>query len=179
MSVSLLQPYFFMSKTKSYAQILIGSRLFLTAMAIHLSLRVAPPDLQQGGNSRISYVHVPAARMSIVIYIATAINSSLFPLTKHPLFLLVLCHNAYSGTSTTFFYKNNLQADDFPTLTTNSPTTSLAYQSSKHRKSNFGNLTINGFKKKRKVDWNWKEQTGRHAFNLLARIWEMHLSRVL
>ena len=74
-----------MSKTKSYAQILIGSRLFLTAMAIHLSLRVAPPDLQQGGNSRISYVHVPAARMSIVIYIATAINSSLFPLTKHPL----------------------------------------------------------------------------------------------
>ena len=59
MSVSLLQPYFFMSKTKSYAQILIGSRLFLTAMAIHLSLRVAPPDLQQGGNSRISYVHVP------------------------------------------------------------------------------------------------------------------------
>ena len=77
MSVSLLQPYFFMSKTKSYAQILIGSRLFLTAMAIHLSLLVAPPDLQQGGNSRISYVHVPAARMSIVIYIAT----------KHPLFL--------------------------------------------------------------------------------------------
>lgn len=55
MSVSLLQPYFFMSKTKSYAQILIGSRLFLTAMAIHLSLRVAPPDLQQGGNSRIWY----------------------------------------------------------------------------------------------------------------------------
>jgi ABC-type transport system involved in cytochrome c biogenesis permease subunit len=35
-------------------------------MAIHLSLRVAPPDLQQGGNFRISYVHVPAARMSIV-----------------------------------------------------------------------------------------------------------------
>lgn len=26
----------------------------------------------------------------------------------------------------------NLQADEFPTLTTNSPTTSLAYQSSKH-----------------------------------------------
>jgi ABC-type transport system involved in cytochrome c biogenesis permease subunit len=141
MSVSLLQPYFFMSKTKSYAQILIGSWLFLTAMAIYLSLWVAPPDFQQGGNSRILYVHVPVAWMSIVIYIATAINSSLFPLTKHPLFLLVLCHNAYSGTSTTFFYKNNLQADDFPTLTTNSPTTSLAYQSSKHRKSNFGNLT--------------------------------------
>lgn len=87
MSLSLLQPSFFMSKTRSYAKILIGSRLFLTAMAIHLSLRVAPPDLQQGYNSRIPYVHVPAARMSIVVYIATAINSFLFPLTKHPLFL--------------------------------------------------------------------------------------------
>ncbi|XBJ05244.1 hypothetical protein VPH35_024067 [Triticum aestivum] len=84
MSVLLLQPYFFMSKTKSYAQILIGSRLFLTAMAIHLSLRVAPPDLQQGGNSPI--------------------NSSLFPLTKHPLFL------RSSGTST--------EIGDFSTLFT-------------------------------------------------------------
>uniref|UniRef100_A0A6N2K8U8 Cytochrome c assembly protein domain-containing protein n=1 Tax=Salix viminalis TaxID=40686 RepID=A0A6N2K8U8_SALVM len=56
--------------TRSYSQILIGSRLFLTAMAIHLSLRVAPLDLQQGGNSRIPYVHVPAARMSILVYIA-------------------------------------------------------------------------------------------------------------
>ncbi|KAF4357855.1 hypothetical protein G4B88_003589 [Cannabis sativa] len=73
--------------TRSYAQIIIGSRLFLTAMAIHLSLRVAPLDLQQGGNSRIPYVHVPAARMSILVYIATAINTLFFLLTKHPLFL--------------------------------------------------------------------------------------------
>ncbi|KAH7511444.1 hypothetical protein FEM48_ZijujUnG0012000 [Ziziphus jujuba var. spinosa] len=57
------------------------------AMAIHLSLRVAPLDLQQGGNSRIPYVHVPAARMSILVYIATAINTFFFLLTKHPLFL--------------------------------------------------------------------------------------------
>ncbi|KAK7325726.1 hypothetical protein VNO80_33995 [Phaseolus coccineus] len=87
MSLSLLQPSFLMSKTRSYALILIGSRLFLTAMAIHLSLRVAPLDLQQGGNSRILYVHVPAARMSILVYIATAINTFLFLLTKHPLSL--------------------------------------------------------------------------------------------
>nr|UGV21726.1 cytochrome c biogenesis C [Cucumis melo subsp. agrestis] len=87
MSLSLLQPSFLMSKTRSYAQIIIGSRLFLTAMAIHLSLRVAPLDLQQGGNSRILYVHVPAARMSILVYIATAINTFFFLLTKHPLFL--------------------------------------------------------------------------------------------
>lgn len=39
------------------------------------------------GNSCISYVHVPVVHMSIVIYIATTINSSLFPLTKYPLLL--------------------------------------------------------------------------------------------
>ena len=66
---SLQFPYsFLMSKTRSYARIFIGSRLFLTAMAIHLSVRVATLDLQQGGNSRIPYVHVPAARMSILVY---------------------------------------------------------------------------------------------------------------
>ncbi|KAK8701399.1 hypothetical protein V6N13_019786 [Hibiscus sabdariffa] len=41
----------------------IDQALFSDAMAIYLSLRVAPLDLQQGGNSRIPYVHVPAARM--------------------------------------------------------------------------------------------------------------------
>nr|AEM46207.1 cytochrome c biogenesis C [Silene noctiflora]AJP34450.1 cytochrome c biogenesis C [Silene noctiflora] len=76
-----------MSKTKSYAQILIGSCFFLTAMAIHLSLWVAPIDFQQGTNSRILYVHVPVARMSLLLYIVTAINTFAFLLTKHPLFL--------------------------------------------------------------------------------------------
>ncbi|KAI3840549.1 hypothetical protein MKX03_007430 [Papaver bracteatum] len=87
MSLSLLQPSLFMSKTRSYAYILIGFQLFLPAMAIHLSLRAAPPDLQQGGNSHILYVHVHAAWMSILIYLVTTINSSFFLLTKHPLFL--------------------------------------------------------------------------------------------
>ncbi|KAL2931307.1 putative cytochrome c biosynthesis ccmC-like mitochondrial protein, partial [Bienertia sinuspersici] len=93
MSILLLQPYFLMSKTRNYAKIIIGSWLFLTAMAIHLSLWVAPLDFQQGGNSRILYVHVPVARMIILVYIVTTINTFLFLLTKHPLFL----HS--SGTS--------------------------------------------------------------------------------
>ena len=92
----------FMSKTRSYAQILIGSRLFLTAMAIHLSLRVAPLDLQQSGNYRILYVHVPAARMSIIVYIATAINTFLFLLKKHPLSL----RSSGTGTEMGCFFVN-------------------------------------------------------------------------
>nr|WRW54045.1 cytochrome c biogenesis C [Mesembryanthemum crystallinum] len=85
--MSFLQPSSFMSKSRSYAQLLIFSWLFLTAMALHLSLWVAPLDLQQGGNSRILYVHVPVARMSILVYLMTAINTFFFLLTKHPLFL--------------------------------------------------------------------------------------------
>nr|UYC28277.1 cytochrome c maturase subunit C [Christisonia kwangtungensis] len=92
-----------MSKTRSYAQILIGSRLFLTAMAIHLSLRVAPLDLQQGGNSRIPYVHVPAARMSILVYITTALNTFFFLLTKHPLFLRSSGTGTEMGAFSTLF----------------------------------------------------------------------------
>eukprot|EP01018_Ginkgo_biloba_P014388 Gb_41724 [translate_table: standard] len=74
-----------MLKTKSYAQIPIGFWRFLTAMAIHSSIRVAPSD-SQGENYRIIYVHVPVARMSIPVHIAATINSFPFPLTKHPLF---------------------------------------------------------------------------------------------
>jgi len=94
MFVSLLQPSFFMSKTRSYAQILIGFWWFLTAMAIYLSIWVAPSDFQQGENYRIIYVHVPAAWMSILVYIAVAISSLLFLLKKHPLF------PRFSGTGT-------------------------------------------------------------------------------
>jgi heme exporter protein CcmC len=103
MSIFLLQPSFLMSKTKSYAQILIGSWLFLTAMAIHLSIWVAPLDLQQGGNSRILYVHVPVARMSILVYIVTAINTFLFLLTKHPLFLRSSGTGTEMGAFSTLF----------------------------------------------------------------------------
>ncbi|MCL7043768.1 hypothetical protein MKW94_002211 [Papaver nudicaule] len=92
-----------MSKTRSYAYILIGFQLFLTAMAIHLSLRVATPDLQQGGNSRILYVHVPAAWMSILVYLVMAINSFFFLLTKHPLFLRSSGTGTEIGAFSTFF----------------------------------------------------------------------------
>ncbi|KAI3842465.1 hypothetical protein MKX03_035072 [Papaver bracteatum] len=103
MSLSLLQPSFFMSNTRSCTYILIGFQLFLTAMAIHLSLRVAPPNLQQGGNSRILYVHVHAAWMSILVYLMMAINSSFFLLTKHPLFLRSSGTGTEICTFSTFF----------------------------------------------------------------------------
>nr|YP_008964110.1 cytochrome c biogenesis C [Ajuga reptans]AHA84968.1 cytochrome c biogenesis C [Ajuga reptans] len=92
-----------MSKTGSYARLIIGSWLFLTAMAIHLSLLVAPLDLQQGGNSRIPHVHVPVARMSILVYLATAVSAFAFLLTKHPLFLRSSGTGTEMGALSTLF----------------------------------------------------------------------------
>jgi len=69
-----------------YVQIIIGFRWFLTEMAIYPSIWVAPSDFQQGENSRIIYVHVPTAQMSLLIYIVMAISSVLFLLAKHLLF---------------------------------------------------------------------------------------------
>nr|YP_009227141.1 cytochrome c biogenesis C [Welwitschia mirabilis]AMA20996.1 cytochrome c biogenesis C [Welwitschia mirabilis]QXE44334.1 cytochrome c biogenesis C [Welwitschia mirabilis] len=88
------QPSVFMYSTFRYAQILMGFWGFNTAMAIMWNIWVAPSDFQQGENSRIIYVHVPAAWMSILEYIAAAIGSFLFLYTKHPLF------PRFSGTST-------------------------------------------------------------------------------
>uniref|UniRef100_UPI0030FEAE1D cytochrome c biogenesis C n=1 Tax=Cyathodium cavernarum TaxID=351593 RepID=UPI0030FEAE1D len=103
MYVPLLRPFLSMCCSLRYAQILIGCCRFLTAMAIYLSIWVAPSDFQQGENYRIIYVHVPAARMSLLIYIAMAISSVLFLLTKHPLFQLFSKTAAKIGALFTLF----------------------------------------------------------------------------
>nr|QIA60398.1 cytochrome c biogenesis C [Heteroscyphus zollingeri] len=103
MYVPLLRPFLFMCRSFRYAQILIGFCWFLTAIAIYLSIWVAPSDFQQGENYRIIYVHVPAAWMSLLIYIAMAISSVLFLLTKHPLFQLFPKTGAKIGASFTLF----------------------------------------------------------------------------
>jgi heme exporter protein CcmC len=103
MYFELLRPYFLMLCSFRYAQIIIGFCWFLTAMAIYLSIWVAPSDFQQGENSRIIYVHVPAAWMSLLIYIAMAISSVLFLLTKHPLFQLFSKTSAKIGALFTLF----------------------------------------------------------------------------
>nr|QIA60649.1 cytochrome c biogenesis C [Metacalypogeia alternifolia] len=103
MYVPLLRPFLFMCCSSRYAQILIGFCWFLTAIAIYLSIWVAPSDFQQGENYRIIYVHVPAAWMSLLIYIAMAISSVSFLLTKHPLFQLFSKTGAKIGASFTWF----------------------------------------------------------------------------
>lgn len=44
----------------------------LLAIGLYLALFVAPPDYQQGESVRIMYIHVPAAWMSMFIYVVMA-----------------------------------------------------------------------------------------------------------
>nr|YP_009047298.1 cytochrome c biogenesis C [Ptychomnion cygnisetum]AGN74050.1 cytochrome c biogenesis C [Ptychomnion cygnisetum]AHI15989.1 cytochrome c biogenesis C [Ptychomnion cygnisetum] len=103
MYFEILRPSLIMSCSFRYARILIGFYWFLAAMAIYSSIWVAPSDFQQGENYRIIYVHVPAAWMSLSIYIAMAISSVLFLLTKHPFFRLFSKSGAKIGALFTSF----------------------------------------------------------------------------
>jgi heme exporter protein C len=49
-----------------------GLTAVLLAAAVYLGLFVAPPDYQQGETVRIMFVHVPAAWMSMFIYVTMA-----------------------------------------------------------------------------------------------------------
>lgn len=93
-------PSFWMKTTTCfYAQMLVF-RVLSTAMAIHDSLRVAPIDLAQGGNARLPYVHVPAARISLIVYIATAKPTFWFLFSKHQMLL----RYSVTGTEMGAFY---------------------------------------------------------------------------
>lgn len=49
-----------------------GLTALLLAAGLYLSLFVAPPDYQQGESVRIMFIHVPAAWMSMFIYVVMA-----------------------------------------------------------------------------------------------------------
>jgi heme exporter protein C len=47
------------------------------ALGLYLGLWVAPPDYQQGDSFRIMYVHVPAAWMSLFVYVFMAVSGGI------------------------------------------------------------------------------------------------------
>jgi heme exporter protein C len=51
---------------------LAGITALLLALGLYLGLFVAPPDYQQGESVRIMFIHVPAAWMSLFIYVVMA-----------------------------------------------------------------------------------------------------------
>nr|AIG54113.1 cytochrome c biogenesis C [Viscum crassulae] len=89
------RPAYVMSPSASSVTALLALVLIGTPACLMTGLLGAPLDLQQGELARLPYVHVPAARISLGVYCATASSVVLLVVTKHPLVLL----SARSGTA--------------------------------------------------------------------------------
>jgi heme exporter protein C len=65
-------PKYFYDLSGTLIPWLAGVTLLLLGTGLYLGLFVAPPDYQQGESVRIIYIHVPAAWMSMFVYMVMA-----------------------------------------------------------------------------------------------------------
>lgn len=76
--------------------------LFLMLAALYLGMVKAPPDYQQGESYRIIYIHVPAAWMSMFIYVVMAVAGGIGLIWKMKLADVIAASSAPIGASFTF-----------------------------------------------------------------------------
>ena len=76
--------------------------LMLLAYGLYAGLYLAPTDYQQGDSYRIIYVHVPAAWMSLFIYVVMAIAGAISLIWRMKIADVVLISSAPIGASFTF-----------------------------------------------------------------------------
>jgi len=76
--------------------------LLLLATGLYGGLIEAPPDYQQGESYRIMFVHVPAAWMSLFIYVVMAVCGAIIIIWRMKLAEVVLISSAPIGASFTF-----------------------------------------------------------------------------
>ena len=76
--------------------------LILLVAGLYGGLILAPPDYQQGESYRIIFVHVPAAWMSLLIYVVMAVCGAVIIIWRMKLAEVVLISSAPIGASFTF-----------------------------------------------------------------------------
>jgi heme exporter protein C len=76
--------------------------LFTVLAGLYLGLVKTPPDYQQGESYRIIYIHVPAAWLSMFIYMVMAVSGAIFLIWKIKLAEIVAFTSAPIGASFTF-----------------------------------------------------------------------------
>ena len=79
-----------------------GAALLLFVTGLYLGLVVAPPDYQQGDSYRIMFIHVPAAWMSLFIYLVMAGASAVAMIWRVKVMELVAHASAPLGAMFTF-----------------------------------------------------------------------------
>ena len=76
--------------------------LVIMLAGLYLGLIVAPADYEQGESYRIIYVHVPAAILSMFVYVVMAVSSAIFLIWRMKLADIVAQASAPIGASFTF-----------------------------------------------------------------------------
>ncbi|MES2978315.1 MAG: heme ABC transporter permease CcmC [Pseudomonadota bacterium] len=79
-----------------------GAAALLAAAGLYIGLFVAPTDAQQGEAYRIIFVHVPAAWMSMVVYVAMAVWAGAGLVFNSRLSSMMACALAPTGALMTF-----------------------------------------------------------------------------
>jgi heme exporter protein C len=76
--------------------------LLFTLAGLYYSLLVAPPDYQQGDGYRIMFIHVPAAWMSMFVYMVMAIAGGIGLIWRIKLAEVIAASSAPLGAAFTF-----------------------------------------------------------------------------
>ena len=77
------------TRFRAITAVIFPLALLITALALTLGIYLAffasPPDYQQGDSVRIMYIHVPAAWMAMLAYLAMAVAAVFYLVWRHPL----------------------------------------------------------------------------------------------
>jgi len=98
----LASPKHFYRITGSWIPWLWAVTLLFMIPGLYLGLWVAPPDYQQGDSFRIMYVHVPAAWMSLFIYVFMAVTGGIGLIWNMKMADIMAASSAPVGASFTF-----------------------------------------------------------------------------
>ncbi|MET0065230.1 MAG: heme ABC transporter permease [Candidatus Thiodiazotropha sp.] len=93
--------YFYNIAGKMIPWFMVSFLLTLLA-GLYYGLIVAPPDYQQGESYRIMYIHVPAAWMSMFIYVVMAVSGLISLVWRIKMTEIIIISSATVGASFTF-----------------------------------------------------------------------------
>ena len=94
-------PRYFFNLARLLTPWLGAMAVIIIAIGLYLGLLVAPPDYQQGDGYRIMFVHVPAAWMSMFIYVFMATNAAVGLIWRIKIAHLLSTAAAIAGASFT------------------------------------------------------------------------------
>ena len=78
-------PRRFLALAQAFLPWIWAAAIMAFAVGLYLALLASPQDYQQGETVRIMYLHVPAASLSLGIYVLMAVASAVAIIFRHPL----------------------------------------------------------------------------------------------